>query len=95
METKPSEGSAMVQAPIEDATVQPTQVTGATREELVLKEKELLSRVTGFLQDVVPELQEVSLLAGAQKQLDDLFLIVVVGKWQWASSTSTFKKKCS
>lgn len=89
MEAKPSEGSATVQGPLENVTVQPTQVSGQSREDLVVQEKELLSRVSGFLQEVVPELQEVSLLAGAQKQLDDLFLIVVENTTQGNLLSST------
>lgn len=51
------------------------------REALLADEKAALGTVLGFLEDVVPTLPELQLLRDALKQLEDLFLVVVVGEF--------------
>lgn len=50
------------------------------RESLILEEKNLIQEITQLLDIVSPEMEERSLLDGAVKQLDELFMVVVVGK---------------
>lgn len=42
----------------------------------------LFYQVLAMLEESCPGLQEISLLRDALKQLDDLFLLVVVGEWR-------------
>ena len=49
------------------------------RERMRQREKELLSRCLELLQRISPEIEERTLLEAALKQLDELFLVVVVG----------------
>eukprot|EP00803_Ostreobium_quekettii_P011469 evm.model.scf_3258.1 EVM.evm.TU.scf_3258.1 scf_3258:5409-10103(-) len=80
--TKPSDSGTTTPTP----AAEPTIGLDDTRKELVAEEKVLLSRTAEFLEVLMPELKEVSLLKGAQKQLDDLFLIVVVGEYNSGKS---------
>lgn len=50
------------------------------RESLIMEEKLLIDDITRLLDKVSPEMEEKSLLDGAVKQLDELFMVVVVGK---------------
>lgn len=49
------------------------------REKLLQREKETLSRCLETLREISPKLEETFLLEGALRQLDELFLVVVVG----------------
>lgn len=57
----------------------PRKLLSESREKLIIEEKELLERILDTLKIITPEIEEISLLDGASKQLDELFLVVVVG----------------
>jgi len=57
------------------------------RELLLSEEKAALGEVMAFLEEVVPDLAELQLLRDALKQLDDLFLVVVVGEFNSGKSS--------
>lgn len=63
-----------------------SQVLNAQREELVAAEKQVLSRLLDFLKTSCPSLDEIILLDDAVAQLDELFLLVVVGEFNSGKS---------
>lgn len=63
-----------------------SQVLNADREDIVAGEKDVLGRLETFLNAMCPALEEVSLLRDALKQLDELFLLVVVGEFNSGKS---------
>ena len=63
-----------------------SQLLSVSREELVEAEKQLLTELLDFLQTATPGLEEVSLLQDALVQLDELFLLVVVGEFNSGKS---------
>lgn len=58
-----------------------SQMLSAPREQVVAEERQALSDLLEFLQASCPDMEEVSLLQDALKQLDELFLLVVVGEF--------------
>jgi len=63
------------------------QLLSAAREDLVVREKELLGRILALLREVSPEIEEMELLEDAINNLDELFLLVVVGEFNSGKST--------
>mmetsp|Transcript_35342 Transcript_35342/g.89478 ORF Transcript_35342/g.89478 Transcript_35342/m.89478 type:complete len:1026 (-) Transcript_35342:222-3299(-) len=63
------------------------RLQGADSGDLLMVEKATLARVMAFLEDVVPDLQELSLLRDAVRQLDEPFLVVVVGEFNSGKSS--------
>lgn len=58
-----------------------SRLLSASREALVEAERELLSELLVFLEEACPGMEEAALLGDALKQLDELFLLVVVGEF--------------
>ena len=58
-----------------------------SREALVEAERSLLQEVLALLEGACPALEERSLLVDALKQLDELFLLVVVGEFNSGKSS--------
>lgn len=50
-------------------------------------ERQLLEQLLSLLQQATPEMQEMSMLTDALKQLDELFLLVVVGEFNSGKSS--------
>lgn len=50
-------------------------------------ERQLLQQLLSLLQQATPEMQEMSMLTDALKQLDELFLLVVVGEFNSGKSS--------
>lgn len=63
-----------------------SQLLSPGREEVVAAEKETLQRLLDFLASACPALEETSLLRDAVQQLDELFLVVVVGEFNSGKS---------
>ncbi|KAL3157911.1 hypothetical protein ABBQ32_012318 [Trebouxia sp. C0010 RCD-2024] len=63
------------------------QLLSAAKEDLVEAERQLLEQLLGLLQQATPEMQEMSMLTDALKQLDELFLLVVVGEFNSGKSS--------
>jgi hypothetical protein len=57
------------------------------REALVEAERALLVDTLALLEEVCPALEERALLADALKQLDELFLLVIVGEFNSGKSS--------
>lgn len=57
------------------------------KEELVEAERQLLQQVLGLLEQATPQMEELSMLTDALKQLDELFLLVVVGEFNSGKSS--------
>eukprot|EP00892_Ulva_mutabilis_P005497 jgi/Ulvmu1/3319/UM155_0002.1 len=56
-------------------------------DDLISREKEILSDTLAFLQEAVPEMSEARLLKDALQGLDEPFLLVVVGEFNSGKST--------
>lgn len=83
----PSPGQdGAAEAPAQPAVAQLSQLLSASREQMVLEEKEVLARVVAFLEHACPALEEVALLRDAVRALDELFLVVVVGEFNSGKS---------
>jgi len=54
---------------------------------LVEAERQLLQQVLGLLEQATPQMEEMSMLTDALKQLDELFLLVVVGEFNSGKSS--------
>jgi hypothetical protein len=63
-----------------------SQLLSSSREDAIAAEKEVLIRLIAFLETFCPVLEEVSLLRDAVDQLDELFLLVVVGEFNSGKS---------
>ena len=63
-----------------------SQLLNSSREEVVAAEKEVLGRLISFLEASCPALEESSLLRDAVAQLDELFLLVIVGEFNSGKS---------
>eukprot|EP00887_Chlorella_sp_A99_P006611 scaffold3.g6611.t1 len=63
-----------------------SQLLSASREALVEAERGLLTDLLGFLSEACPELEEAVLVQDALRQLDELFLLVVVGEFNSGKS---------
>jgi len=63
-----------------------SQLLSASREDVIAAEKEVLVRLIEFLETSCPVLEEVSLLRDAVDQLEELFLLVVVGEFNSGKS---------
>ena len=63
------------------------QLLSAAKEDLVEAERQLLEQLLSLLQQATPEMQEMSMLTDALKQLDELFLLVVVGEFNSGKSS--------
>ena len=50
-------------------------------------ERQLLLQLLSLLEQATPEMQEMSMLTDALKQLDELFLLVVVGEFNSGKSS--------
>lgn len=70
----------------EPPVAQLSQLLSSTREEVIAAEKEVLGRLLSFLEESCPSLEEASLLRDAVAQLDELFLLVVVGEFNSGKS---------
>ena len=64
-----------------------TQFLSPAKEDLVEAERQLLQQVLGLLQQATPQMEEMSMLTDALKQLDELFLLVVVGEFNSGKSS--------
>lgn len=60
--------------------VEQGKILSGWKEDIISEEKSLIEDIAQLLERVSPEMEERSLLTGASKQLDDPFLVVVVGK---------------
>ena len=76
-----------------DAGADATQATDAIadvlsteRERLIMRQKTFLQSLIDFLALATPSLEEVSLLRDSLKQLDELFLVVIVGEFNSGKS---------
>ena len=63
------------------------QLLSPAKEDLVEAERQLLQQVLGLLEQATPEMAEMSMLTDALKQLDELFLLVVVGEFNSGKSS--------
>ena len=63
------------------------QLLSAAKEELVEAERQLLQQLLGLLEQATPQMEEMSMLTDAIKQLDELFLLVVVGEFNSGKSS--------
>jgi len=63
------------------------RLLSAEKGALLEEERRALARVLGFLREVVPDLPEIVLLKDAVKQLDEPFLVVVVGEFNSGKSS--------
>lgn len=63
-----------------------SQLLNNSREALAAKEKDMLKRLEGYLELHCRQLEEASLLKDAILQLDELFLLVVVGEFNSGKS---------
>ena len=63
------------------------QLLSAAKEDLVEAERQLLQQLLSLLEQATPEMQEMSMLTDALKQLDELFLLVVVGEFNSGKSS--------
>ena len=63
------------------------QLLSAAKEELVEAERQLLQQLLGLLEQATPQMEEMSMLTDALKQLDELFLLVVVGEFNSGKSS--------
>ena len=65
---------------------QVSDVLSASRENLIAKQKEFLTGLIAYIENVCPSLEEVDLLRDSVKQLDELFLVVIVGEFNSGKS---------
>lgn len=65
---------------------QVSDVLSISRESMVAEQKEFLTGLIDFLRAECPLLEEVSLLEDSVKQLDELFLVVIVGEFNSGKS---------
>ena len=63
------------------------QLLSQAKEDLVEAERQLLQQLLGLLEQATPQMQEMSMLTDALKQLDELFLLVVVGEFNSGKSS--------
>jgi len=63
------------------------QFLSPAKEDLVEAERQLLQQVLGLLEQATPQMEEMSMLTDALKQLDELFLLVVVGEFNSGKSS--------
>ncbi|DBB09704.1 TPA: hypothetical protein ACH3X3_001344 [Trebouxia sp. C0006] len=63
------------------------QFLSPAKEDLVEAERQLLQQVLGLLEQATPQMEERSMLTDALKQLDELFLLVVVGEFNSGKSS--------
>lgn len=63
------------------------QLLSQAKEELVEAERQLLQQLLNLLEQATPQMQEMSMLTDALKQLDELFLLVVVGEFNSGKSS--------
>ncbi len=63
------------------------QLLSPAKEDLVEAERQLLQQVLGLLEQATPQMEEMSMLIDALKQLDELFLLVVVGEFNSGKSS--------
>lgn len=63
------------------------RLVGSEGEALISEERQLLQRCLDTLRAAVPQLSEISLLSDALAQLDELFLVVVVGEFNSGKSS--------
>ncbi|GAX76843.1 hypothetical protein CEUSTIGMA_g4289.t1 [Chlamydomonas eustigma] len=63
------------------------RLMSVNREALITEEKAALNRILKYLEEVVPQMDELQLLRDSLKQLDDLFLVVVVGEFNSGKSS--------
>ncbi|KAI3436182.1 hypothetical protein D9Q98_002237 [Chlorella vulgaris] len=83
----PEGGTAEVAAvPGQKGAVQLSQLLSSSREELVDAERQLFTEVLEFLGAWCPQMEEAQLLRDAVKQLDELFLLVVLGEFNSGKS---------
>eukprot|EP00891_Asterochloris_glomerata_P004560 jgi/Astpho2/4560/Aster-00142 len=80
-------GSTRASLAVQDRPSLASQVYTRQREDLLEAEREFLSQVLDHLREATPQLEEISLLEDALKQLDELFLLVVVGEFNSGKST--------
>jgi small GTP-binding protein len=76
-------------SPPSDATEEIAQVSdvlSASRENVIARQKDFLTGLIGFIEESCPLLDEVSLLRDSVKQLDELFLVVIVGEFNSGKS---------
>ena len=66
---------------------QGNKLLSAAKEELVEAERQLLQQLHGLLEQATPQMEEMSMLTDAIKQLDELFLLVVVGEFNSGKSS--------
>ena len=84
--TSIADGGSMDGNDGEPPVVQLSQLLSSTREEVITAEKEVLGQLLSFLEASCPGLEESSLLRDAVNQLDELFLLVVVGEFNSGKS---------
>ena len=65
---------------------QVSDVLSSSREQMIESERTLLSSVIDFMEMNCPNLEEVSILKEAVQQLDELFLVVIVGEFNSGKS---------
>lgn len=65
---------------------QVSDVLSASRENLIAKQKEFLTDLIAYIENACPSLEEVGLLRDSVKQLDELFLVVIVGEFNSGKS---------
>ena len=64
----------------------PTTVLSGSSSRLISRQKSFLEDLIGFLSATTPALEEVALLRDSLKQLDELFLVVIVGEFNAGKS---------
>ncbi|KAL4458908.1 hypothetical protein ABPG75_013773 [Micractinium tetrahymenae] len=77
---------AAAEAAGQQQAVQLSQLLSSSREELVDAERVFFTEVVGFLERWCPALEEAQLLRDSIKQLDELFLLVVLGEFNSGKS---------
>ncbi len=84
--TRASATDAGAGADATQATDAIADVLSTERERLIMRQKTFLQSLIDFLALATPSLEEVSLLRDSLKQLDELFLVVIVGEFNSGKS---------
>eukprot|EP00890_Picochlorum_soloecismus_P001079 jgi/Picsp_1/1972/NSC_05438-R1_protein len=86
LDTKNLEKGDESQEESERKVAQVSDILSQSREKMIESQKESLLPLIQFLEDSCPALDEVSILKDSLKQLDELFLVVVVGEFNSGKS---------
>ncbi|WIA16861.1 hypothetical protein OEZ85_013792 [Tetradesmus obliquus] len=81
----PSGSATTVKVPAGGSALR--RLLNASKESMIAEERKLLQQVAALLEEVAPQMDELPLLRDAITNLDDVFLVVVVGEFNSGKST--------